>query len=134
MIAIKRSLVLRSVNCPTTATSTLLVTLLTPRMRVASSSTSSVRRSLTNSLKQCNLHLQTRLLSILSISGQGADFKLKIRKVDGYWNYDKSEFASPSIFGGFDDDRLESIWKQGYSSQSLKILRTSSPTSNCRHV
>ena len=27
---------------------------------------------------------------------EGANFKLKIRKVDGYWNYDKSEFDSPS--------------------------------------
>jgi len=45
----------------------------------------------------------------------GADFKLKIRKVDGYWNYDKSEFAAPSTLGGYDDDRLESIWKQAYS-------------------
>ena len=45
----------------------------------------------------------------------GADFKLKIRKVDGYWNYDKSEFASPSTLGDFSDDRLESIWKQAYS-------------------
>ena len=46
---------------------------------------------------------------------KGADFKLKIRKVDGYWNYDKSEFAAPSILGNFDDDKLESIWKEGYS-------------------
>ncbi len=46
---------------------------------------------------------------------KGADFKLKIRKVDGYWNYDKSEFAAPGILGDFDDDKLESIWKQGYS-------------------
>ena len=45
----------------------------------------------------------------------GADFKLKIRKVDGYWNYDKSEFASPSTLNNFSDDRLESIWKDGYS-------------------
>ena len=45
----------------------------------------------------------------------GADFKLKIRKVDGYWNYDKSEFAAPGTLGNFDDDKLESIWKQGYS-------------------
>ena len=45
----------------------------------------------------------------------GADFKLKIRKVDGYWNYDKSEFASAGTLGNFDDDKLESIWKQGYS-------------------
>ena len=46
---------------------------------------------------------------------KGADFKLKIRKVDGYWNYDKSEFAAPSTLGNFDDDKLESIWKEGHS-------------------
>ena len=46
---------------------------------------------------------------------KGADFKLKIRKLDGYWNYDKSEFASTSTLGGFDDSKLESIWKEGYS-------------------
>jgi hypothetical protein len=46
---------------------------------------------------------------------KGADFKLKIRKVDGYWNYDKSEFAQPNTLGDFDDDRLEQIWKEGYS-------------------
>ena len=46
---------------------------------------------------------------------KGADFKLKIRKVDGYWNYDKSEFAAPKVLGNFDDDKLESIRKEGYS-------------------
>ena len=46
---------------------------------------------------------------------KGADFKLKIRKVDGYWNYDKSEFAAPATLGGFDDADLEAIWKKGYS-------------------
>ncbi len=46
---------------------------------------------------------------------KGADFKLKIRKVDGYWNYDKSEFAAPNTLGDFDDERLEEIWKEGYS-------------------
>ena len=45
---------------------------------------------------------------------QGADFKLKIRKVDGYWNYDKSEFDSPAPLLD-DDDALEAIWKQEYS-------------------
>ena len=40
---------------------------------------------------------------------EGADFKLKLRKVDGYWNYDKSEFATPNTLGDFDDDRLEQI-------------------------
>ena len=42
----------------------------------------------------------------------GADFKLKIRKVDGYWNYDKSEFADPSTLGSFDDDQLETIYNK----------------------
>ena len=46
---------------------------------------------------------------------KGANFKVKIRKVDGYWNYDKSEFASPDTLGGFDDSSLENIWKQSYS-------------------
>jgi hypothetical protein len=49
---------------------------------------------------------------------QGANFKLKIRKVDGYWNYDKSEFDSVSIMNN-DDDVLESIWKKQYSLSAL---------------
>ena len=40
----------------------------------------------------------------------GANFKLKIRKVEGYWNYDKSEFESPSVLLD-DDDELEKIYK-----------------------
>ena len=43
---------------------------------------------------------------------QGANFKLKITKKDCYWNYDKSEFESPSVLGDFDDDVLEAIWKK----------------------
>ena len=44
---------------------------------------------------------------------EGANFKLKIRKVDGYWNYDKSEFEAPSAL--FDDDeQLEEVWKKEY--------------------
>ena len=34
--------------------------------------------------------------------GEGANFKIKIRKVDGYWNYDKSEFDTPAPL--FDDE------------------------------
>ena len=49
---------------------------------------------------------------------QGANFKLKIRKVDGYPNYDKSEFEGPSPLSD-DDDQLEAIWKQEYSLQEL---------------
>ena len=44
---------------------------------------------------------------------QGANFKLKIRKVDGYWNYDKSEFDAPSPLLD-DDDALEALWKKDY--------------------
>jgi len=44
----------------------------------------------------------------------GANFKLKIRKVDGYWNYDKSEFESPSVLLD-DDDAMEAIWKKEFS-------------------
>ena len=46
---------------------------------------------------------------------KGANFKLKIRKVEGYQNYDKSEFEAPSVLGDFDDDKLESIWKSEHS-------------------
>ena len=44
---------------------------------------------------------------------QGANFKLKVRKVDGFWNYDKSEFdaVSPLLK---DDDAIEEIWKIQY--------------------
>ena len=45
---------------------------------------------------------------------QGANFKLKIVKKDGYWNYDKSEFdaVSPLLE---DDDALEALWTKQYS-------------------
>ena len=45
---------------------------------------------------------------------QGANFKLKIRKVDGYWNYDQSEFDAPAPLLD-DDDALEAVWKKEYS-------------------
>ena len=49
---------------------------------------------------------------------QGANFKLKIRKVDGYWNYDKSEFDSPSALLD-DDDALEALWKTQHSLAAM---------------
>jgi hypothetical protein len=48
----------------------------------------------------------------------GANFKMKIRKVEGYSNYDKSEFEAPSALLE-DDDKMEEIWK---SENSLKEL------------
>jgi len=45
---------------------------------------------------------------------EGADFKLKIRNVEGYRNYDKSEFApSAPLFGG-DEVKLEAIYNKLY--------------------
>ena len=49
---------------------------------------------------------------------KGADFKLKIRKVDGFWNYDKSEFASPKALLE-DDKELEKVWKTEHSLKAF---------------
>jgi hypothetical protein len=49
---------------------------------------------------------------------KGANFKLKITKVAGYQNYDKSEFESPSALLD-DDDELEAIWKKEFSLLEL---------------
>ena len=45
---------------------------------------------------------------------EGANFKLKIRKVDGYWNYDKSEFDSPTAIAN-NDEAIEEIWNKQYA-------------------
>ena len=43
---------------------------------------------------------------------EGADFKIKIRKVEGWVNYDKSEFATPSALYEGDEGRLEETYGQ----------------------
>jgi hypothetical protein len=48
----------------------------------------------------------------------GANFKLKIRKVEGYRNYDKSEFDEPAPLLD-DDDDMEAIWKTQFSLAEL---------------
>ena len=48
----------------------------------------------------------------------GANFKLKIRKVEGYRNYDKSEFEEPAPLLD-DDDDMEAIWKSEHSLAEL---------------
>ena len=49
---------------------------------------------------------------------EGANFRLKIRQVDGYRNYDLSQFdaASPLLN---DDAQLEAVWKSEHSLQKL---------------
>ena len=43
---------------------------------------------------------------------EGADFKLKIRNVEGYRNYDKSEFTTASALHDVDDSKLEGVYTQ----------------------
>ena len=45
---------------------------------------------------------------------EGANFKLKLRKVDGYWNYDLSSFDGASALSD-DEDKLESVWGSEHS-------------------
>ena len=49
---------------------------------------------------------------------EGANFKLKIRQVEGYRNYDKSEFDTPSAVSN-DDDELKKIWESEHSLQEI---------------
>lgn len=48
----------------------------------------------------------------------GANFKLKIRQVEGYRNYDKSEFAAPSPIAE-EDSAIEAIWTQQHSLAAI---------------
>lgn len=48
----------------------------------------------------------------------GCNFRLKIRKVEGYRNYDKSEFDSPTPFLE-DESKMEETW---LTCHSLKVL------------
>jgi len=49
---------------------------------------------------------------------EGGNFKIKIRKVDGYWNYDKSEFDSSTML--FDDEtKLTEIYNSLFSLSDI---------------
>jgi hypothetical protein len=49
---------------------------------------------------------------------QGANFNLKIRNLEGYRNYDKSEFSKSSPLLD-DDEELEKLWKKEYPLQAF---------------
>jgi hypothetical protein len=49
---------------------------------------------------------------------QGANFNLKIRNVEGYRNYDKSEFSKSTPLLD-DDEELEKLWKKEYPLQTF---------------
>lgn len=48
----------------------------------------------------------------------GANFKIRMRTVDGYPNYDQSVFDRPSALSD-DDEELEKIWKSQHSLQEF---------------
>lgn len=50
---------------------------------------------------------------------EGANFKLKVRKVEGYPNYDKSEFDDPEPLFGGDEDKLKEVYEQLHSLKDL---------------
>ncbi len=58
---------------------------------------------------------------------EGANFKLKIRNVEGYRNYDKSEFESAEPLFGGDDDKLEELWKKEYSLKEFLDAKNFKP-------
>ena len=53
---------------------------------------------------------------------EGANLKLKIRNVEGYRNYDKSEFDAPTAIMD-DDDKLEALWKSEHSLAEFLDLK-----------
>lgn len=50
---------------------------------------------------------------------EGANFRLKVRKVDGYPNYDQSSFDAPSPLFDGDDQEIEALWKKEYPLKEL---------------
>lgn len=58
---------------------------------------------------------------------EGANFKLKIRNVEGYRNYDKSEFADKSALYEGDDDKLEALWKKEFSLKEFTDAKNFKP-------
>jgi hypothetical protein len=58
---------------------------------------------------------------------EGANFKLKIRNVEGYRNYDKSEFADVSALLDGNDEKLEELWKKEYSLKDFTEKKNFKP-------
>ena len=45
---------------------------------------------------------------------EGADFKLRMRKVDGYANYDQSTFMDPAAIAGGDEEKMVEVINKSY--------------------
>jgi hypothetical protein len=58
-----------------------------------------------------------KAINPFDLRDEGANFKIKIRKVDGYWNYDKSEFDATAPLG--DEAMINSVFSQVHSLSSV---------------
>lgn len=58
-----------------------------------------------------------KAINPFDLRDEGANFKIKIRKVDGYWNYDKSEFDSVAPLG--DESMINSVFSQVHSLSAV---------------
>ena len=58
---------------------------------------------------------------------KGANFKIKIRNVEGYRNYDKSEFADVSALLDGNDEKLEELWKKQFSLKDFTERKNFKP-------
>ena len=58
-----------------------------------------------------------KAINPFDLRDEGANFKIKIRKVDGYWNYDKSEFDAVSPLG--DEAMINSVFGQVHSLSAV---------------
>ena len=66
---------------------------------------------------------------------KGANFKLKIRKVDGFWNYDKSEFEKPSALKDNDPETWDGKpWAEQTPEDTIAridLIREEAPNKTC---
>ena len=58
-----------------------------------------------------------KAINPFDLRDEGANFKIKIRKVDGYWNYDKSEFDATAPLG--DEALINSVFSQVHSLSAV---------------
>jgi hypothetical protein len=59
-----------------------------------------------------------KAINPFDLRDEGANFKIKIRKVDGYWNYDKSEFdATAPLFDN--EEQINSVFSQVHSLSAV---------------
>ena len=101
----------------------LLVILNTQRMKVKCFCSDMVKKYLIRLLRTMSPEFEDeKIINPFDFWEGDQNFKLKIRKVDGFWNYDKSEFEDTSkLFE--DDSEADKVWQSQHS-----LIRVYTPT------